>query len=388
MRKGTIATGEPQSQGGYRGTQVFLAAWSGGRVVNPRLLFRNETAVAFTPAGGGKILFVRNDNLYAHRLDLKARKLLGHPELLQEQVTSYAGPRQAYFSVSRNGTLVWRSGTAVVSQVTVFDRKGNRLGIAGSPAPVNKIALAPDESRLAVYGEDGVWIVDAHGPGRVRLSPDGYSGLLWTPDGSRLLFVRNGKLWEVLANGSGQTRESADAAIRDAGPLRLNGIYPDGRRVLFRDGTSLFMPDMDSKAPEWAVGERSDNAALSPDATWVVYTPRNEPVLQAQPVTGATVPRQIAPSGSYSVWRGDGKEILYLFRNGLDAYISAVRVQGSGKDLQFGAPETLFAVAPLLGTNSFAKPLAVSRDGSRIYVLQSTEEPESGVIQVRTGAIR
>jgi len=39
-------------------------------------------------------------------------------------------------------------------------------------------------------------------------------------------------------------------------------------------------------------------------------------------------------------------------------------------------------------TNSFAKPLAVSRDGSRIYVLQSTEEPESGVIQVRTGAIR
>jgi hypothetical protein len=30
----------------------------------------------------------------------------------------------------------------------------------------------------------------------------------------------------------------------------------------------------------------------------------------------------------------------------------------------------------------------VSRDGSRIYVLQSTDEPDASVIQVRKGVIR
>jgi hypothetical protein len=111
--------------------EVYMATLDGQKAINPRLLLSNETAAAFTPSGGGRLLFVRNDNLYSQRLDLKARKLSGDPELIQERVASFVGTRTAYFSVSRNGTLIWRSGTALVSQVTVFDRKGNRTGVAG-----------------------------------------------------------------------------------------------------------------------------------------------------------------------------------------------------------------------------------------------------------------
>jgi hypothetical protein len=46
------------------------------------------------------------------RLDLKARKVSGYPELLQERVASLATWRSANFSVSRTGAVVWRSGTA------------------------------------------------------------------------------------------------------------------------------------------------------------------------------------------------------------------------------------------------------------------------------------
>jgi hypothetical protein len=104
--------------------QIFMATLRGGKAADPRLLFSNDTAAAFTSAGGGRILFVRNDNLYTQKLDRKAWHLIGETELLLEHVASYAGPRKAYFSVSNSGTVAWRSGSAVVSQVVIFDRKG------------------------------------------------------------------------------------------------------------------------------------------------------------------------------------------------------------------------------------------------------------------------
>jgi hypothetical protein len=55
--------------------------------------------------------------------------------------------------------------------------------------------------------------------------------------------------------------------------------------------------------------------------------------------------------------------------------------------MQFAAPEHLFSVAQPMGILGGSWPLAVNYDGSRIYFLQSTEQPDAGVIQVRTGAI-
>ena len=91
------------------------------------MLFNNDTAAAYTPAGGGRILFVRNDNLYSQKLDRKARKVTGEAELVQEAVASAVVFRTAQFSVSGSGIIAWRRGTAVVSQLTVFDRQGNRI---------------------------------------------------------------------------------------------------------------------------------------------------------------------------------------------------------------------------------------------------------------------
>ncbi len=368
------------------GGQVYMATLSGGKAVDPRLLIGSETAAAFTPAGGGRMLFVRNDNLYSQKLDRAARKLSGDPELLQERVASIAWPRIAYFSVSRTGTLVWRSGTALVSQVTVFDRAGNRTGIAATPAPVDIIRLSPDESHLIAQGEAGLWIVEADGLGQVRLNSAERLNPFWSPDGSRLLFTRGKKLLERSVSGSGPERELGEIPGIE-GRIRLMGVSPDGRRFLLHEETGLSVFALDGKGlPERVVGQRADNAAMSPDGTWLVYHANAEPGVYVQPISGSSLPRRIAKSGASAVWRADGKEILYFDSSGPGIW--SVPVEGSGEKLRFAAPERLFSAATPMGTASGSRPLAVNRDGSRIYFLQSTEQPESSVIHVRTNAIR
>jgi serine/threonine protein kinase len=361
------------------GAQIYLATLRDGKIFNPQLLLANDTSAAFTPAGGGRILFVRADNLYSQKLDLRARKLSGDPELLQEHVASFAASRNAYFSVSRNGAIAWRSGTAVVSQIVIFDRKGNRTGSAGTAAPIQSIRLSPDGSRLLAYGEGASWIVDANGSGRVSLNHAAFADYLWSPDGSRLLFAGKGKIWEMPAGDPSQTRELAD--IPGAIPF-LRDISSDGRRILYNNGSGLFFIALDGKvAPERVTGA-SGNAGLSPDGTWVVYAP--ESGIYSQFLSGTRLPRQIANTGFGPVWRSDGKEILYADRG----KIWSVRVEGSGAALRFGTPELLFTAAAPMGLNGGSRPLAVSRDGSRIYFLQSAEQPQSGAIQVRTAAVR
>lgn len=370
------------------GAQVYLATLRNGKVVNPQLLLTNDTSSAFTPAGGGRVLFVRNDNLFSQKLDLKARKLSGDPELVQEHVASYAGLRLAYFSVSHTGAIAWRSGSAVVSQVAIFDRKGNRAGTAGAPGPVTYVALSPDGSRLIASGDTGAWLVDASGPGQVTLNPEVGRASIWSSDGSRLIFLtRDLKIREWRVGGSSEIRELGEIPATERMMPNLGGISPDGRRMLYGDFASgLFSLALgDGAAPQRVVGQRADNFALSPDGMWVAYVPRSERAVYVQPISGDKLPRRIG-TGSYAVWRGDGKEILYRDRD--RGGIMSVKVDGSGQNLSFGAAELLFPVAEPMGLVSPSRPLAVNHDGSRIYFLQSREQPDSGVIHVRTGAIR
>ena len=180
----------------------------------------------------------------------------------------------------------------------------------------------------------------------------------------------------VRANRRGSKRTDS---LVDAVPLTAASVFVTETDCLCLRGTEKV---------RWNVllAARPDNAAMSPDGTWIVYRPNEESGVYAQPVSGTGLPRQIASNGSYAVWRGDGKEILYFDRN--QNSVSSVRVEGSGEKLQLSIPQSLFTVAAPMGLNSGSRPSQSNRDGSRIYFLQSTEQPESGVINVRTGAVR
>jgi len=66
----------------------------------------------------------------------------------------------------------------------------------------------------------------------------------------------------------------------------------------------------------------------------------------------------------------------------------SVPVDGSDT-LTFGAPRKLFSGLRLPGgTVASSIPLAVSRDGSRIFWAQAIEQPESNVIHIKIGAVK
>jgi len=168
---------------------IYLATLGDGRA-DPVLLMKNATAARYTPAGGGRILFVRNDNLYAQALNRTTRMLEGEPELIQQRVASSPSFYAAHFSVSRTGIIAWRPGTSGLSQVTIFDRKGQEIGTAGSPTVVQTLTLAPDETRLLLNFNATAWLLEPGRPGRQQLEQAAWP--IWSPRGSSLLVTGKG----------------------------------------------------------------------------------------------------------------------------------------------------------------------------------------------------
>ena len=218
---------------------------------------KNATAARYTPAGGGRILFVRNDNLYAQTLNRTARKLEDEPELVQQSVASSPAFHRAHFSVSRTGGMAWRPGTAGLSQVTIFDRQGKEIGTAGSPAVVQMLKLAPDETRLLLGYNYTAWLLEPGRPGRLQLE-QGSLTTLFSPDGpsSSMQFPPTGgivlRVVERPVTGEGTARELA----RPPGLRRLEDISPDGKTLLFSRGA------LDTTVFSFRAGRRADTTQI------------------------------------------------------------------------------------------------------------------------------
>lgn len=354
------------------------------------MLMRNDTAATYTPAVGGCLLFVRNDNLYAQKLDRRKRRLIGQAQLVQEGVASVPRLNQsrASFSVSRTGVIAWRRGRAALNQVTMLDRRGNQVGTAGPPGPFHTIVLSPDETRLLAVRPPESSLFEPGKPGRVSLGT-GWTWALWSPDGSRLF-------GELPPRQLGERSvDFADARVLGTlpdGTISLEDISPDGKEVLAMLGpnglVSIPLDHPDQSANPRAtvvVADGYPNGGFSPDGRWIVYGIAGGGGVYVQPFPGPGLRTQIAgPVGlSFPVWRKDGKEILIASHEGL----WSVMVQKGVSGLRFGAPEQLFSGFRLPnGLNGSSHPFAASRDGSRIYFVQSVEQPaDSDLINILSG---
>jgi hypothetical protein len=374
------------------GNEIYLASFKAGKVVDPVPLLKNDTAARYTPAGGGRILFVRDDRLFSQKLDLGQRKLVGDSQLIEERVGS--GPGMAVhladFSVSRSGGLAWRPGGAAVSQVTEFDRKGTVIGTSGPPGPVGLLRLSPDETRLLALASSS-WLLNVGQPGRLDLGAL-VGWLFWSPDGTKLIGEDGGKILERSVSGPGEVRELGE------GQGIPQDLSSDGKQLLFMTSGSreIISQGLDGPAegrmPKVVAsangGESVFSQSFSPDGRWIVYASRSgdrkSGGVFVQPFPGPGLRRQIAATYGPVRWRGDGKEILYESQGG----IYSVGVDTAGGALRFGAPGLLFSgVRVPAGSNVSHRPLAVSRDGSRIFWPQAVEQPGSDVIQIRTRGV-
>jgi Tol biopolymer transport system component len=204
--------------------------------------------------------------------------------------------------------------------------------------------------------------------------------------------------------GDGATRELASPP----GLGRLEDISRDGRTLLFSRralDTTVFSFRLDGvqKDPKSLVstGETISHPRFSPDGLWIVYTASaySAPArglgsiysgggIYVQPFPGPGLRKQVTNHGNYPVWRKDGREIVYLDEYQGRNYIWSVPVITLRGEFRAGTPSPLFPARLPASTFGDLNFLAVSHDGSRFYIPQRVEQPDSDVIDVRMGWLK
>jgi hypothetical protein len=219
-----------------------------------------------------------------------------------------------------------------------------------------------------------------------------------------LVGVRRGvspELCETTAEGSGQPRLIArlPKSVSIVEGFYWSDQSADGSKALFTlfnpavapvaRPALLSLPVNGSAAEPVTLLETPEPvsaARFSPDGRWVVYeVGLKSRTLFVRTSSGLGSPRQIAADGARPVWRGDGKEIVYISGEN----VMSVSVQQAGGELRFSDSHILFSgirSAPALIRADM--PLAVSHDGSRIFWLQGPDQPDSNLIHIKIGAIQ
>ncbi len=348
----------------------------------------------------GYLFYMVDGNLLARPFDASRLEFMGEPVLLAETVQRFGelGPSgYGAFSVSQSGTLAYRSGETLTTQLAWFDRRGARLESVGPPGRYDEPALSRDGRRIAVgrsdpNGSSDIWILDlSRGTfSRLTFDPATDATPVWSPEGDRIVYSSNRagpfSLFWRLSSGAGDEEQILGGKY---------GIWPDdwssdGRFILYEESGPDTAIDL---AVLPASGERKPSSFLktkfselhgqfSPDGRWVAYTSdesgRTEVYVQPFPPEGGKWQISVDGGGQAS-WRRDGREIFYV-TPGRDLMAVSVSTQSGFKA---GIPERLFTLStPDLGLTNSKNNHVVAADGQRILVNALSQEDSPPIIVV------
>jgi Tol biopolymer transport system component len=345
-----------------------------------------------TDAQSGRVLFVRDQALYAVPFDPVRRVLTGEEVQIAAPVGSFRDG--ALFSATAN-VLVYR-GIIPDVQLQWRRRNGEALGSVGEPGPYSGAALSPDGSKVALLrdnrvsrADQDVWILDLNRDATTRLTSDPLleSVPAWTPDGKAVFIVVGhgaGDIWMQPIDGSPRTvvfQRSAHPELRVNPLLATLSVSDRGRLVVFpveaadRAQTDLWTlsPGDRSIAPLVQQDFAQTHGTISPDGRWLAYASNESGVSEVfvraltrtanrpPQVVGSAIPVSRG-GGTAPRWRGDNKELFYLSPAG---GVFAATVSGG----EIGRPVQLFRAPGALTSWS------VSADGQRMLLAIPAGEP-------------
>ncbi len=388
LRQGTVDV---------RGIYVGSLALKPEQQSTKRLLAADGIGV-FTQRSGsrrGYILFLREGSLLAQPFNPQRLELAGDAVPIARNVGSNF--QNSWFSVSANGTLVYRSSTGGegrLSQLAWFDRSGKSLGAVGEPGG-SAVSLSPDETRVAIQRTDAastntdLWLHEfARGiTTRFTFDPAVDALPVWSPDGKYVAFDsgRQGtaSLYRKLASGAGQE----ETLLESKDNKSLQDWSRDGRFLIYvvtsGDHSDLWLlPTDGEKNPRLYLKTRffAYEPRFSPDTRFVAYSStasgRSEIYVQTfpDPAGGQWLVSQ--GGGAHPRWRRDGKELYYI---SADSKLMAVDVTLS-PTFKAGIPKALFA-APILGGASDLGTTRydVSADGQRFLIMAVASEVNAAI---------
>ena len=335
----------------------------------------------------GYILYLNKDLLVAHPFDPDKREFSGEPVPLAPNVSSNG--ERAFFSVSNDGLLVYRSGQSGADRLIVsVIRKGDSLAQIGPPGQYRDFTLSPDNSRLAfgVQGEQAnsfdVWVRDLkrNVTSRLTFGPQVNIWPVWSHDGTKVLFTsnRNNNRFNVMQRNANGTGTDELVFGIDTADISVTSVARDGSVMILQEGTSdrniwTYSTAAGKAEPLLAQTYAEQRGAISPDGKLLVY--------QSGETGDAEIYiRELKPDGGKwqvstnagrcPLWRADGKELYFVTLN-FDFWSVPISTE---KELEIGTPVKLFNHRFVFtGANSL-NPYAVTNDGKRFYILAPANE--------------
>jgi serine/threonine protein kinase len=318
-------------------------------------LVASDSKGVYLPSGW--LLFVRQGVLYAQRLDLARRTVIGETVRVADSVDFEPISGSAAFSVSNTGMIAYRVGGSSGTRLSWFDREGAALGVVGSPNQpgLSNLSLSPDGRRVAVErtleNVTDLWLLDS--TRQMRFTP-GSSGNItrfpvWSPDGSRIAFNRSGS-GSIRISVKSSTGGDEDVLFESPAVKVLTDWSPDGRFLLYyvpdpKTGTDLWVLPLDGQRVPFTFLKSEANelsGQFSPNGHWVAYqsseSGRYEIYVRAFPGPGGQFPVSTA-GGVYPRWSPDGKELYYIAP---DAKLMAVPISATVTTFEAGPPTVLF----------------------------------------------
>jgi Tol biopolymer transport system component len=207
--------------------------------------------------------------------------------------------------------------------------------IAGDLAPGidvdASVRVSPDGGTIAFYGLDGITSIGVDGTGQRVLVPgvpdrggDAKHNLSWSPDGSKIAYSWHEDVWVMNADGSDRQRLTHS---RGGSGSYFPAWSPDGSTIAYwhgsSDGRDGGPPDAEIYTIPAVGGEPTrlthDDAssiepAWSPDGTQIVYREAEPAGLVVMNADGSD-PRVVTREGANPwapTWSPDGARIAYL----------------------------------------------------------------------------
>jgi Tol biopolymer transport system component len=347
----------------------------------------------------GYVLSVSEQTLVARPFDAKRLEFAGEPIPLVEGliVNNFGG---SDFSVSRNGTLVYRLQATQAERLVWRDGAGRVLSEFGDPARYTAPTVSPDGRRVAVCrgeidgsGQD-IWILDTERGTSSRLTflSTDMQAPVWSPDGQSVVYTAavegQWTLFRTASNGVGAPESLATfpswAEVmdwsRDGRYLALH-VWGGETRL---DVTIL---DLTGEAPSTSDLKQSyweGTPAFSPDGQWLAYfsqeSGRREVYVKTFPGTGGKW-QVSTEGGSRPFWSADGSTLYFVAD---DQRIMAADVEVDG-GFRVGIPRLVFEYAFPLATGS----ITPWTDGDRFLAAEPVEaaDPEPFTVVMNWTAI-
>jgi len=345
------------------------------------------------PSGGGWLLYVINEQLFARPFNWEKGQLTGEGVLVSNSMLG--GPS---FSVSRNGLIAFRHTRGSRSQLAWFNRVGTQLSTSAEPGDLRYPRISPDQKTVVFVrreaGSAEIWLLDRNQNKSTRFTDDrGLDGFpVWSPDSSRIIYLSQRQnerllverpaniigLESVLFRTPGRASESFRLLMVSKLPT---GLSPDGRWIIasewFGSSSIVWLIPRNGNGGPIRFTEGAD-ATVSPDGHWLLFAtsgPAGAAGIGLPEVFVEFLPRDLDASreaqrkwqistggGANPTWRGDGKEIFYL---ALDGKMMSVPVESGENFFHPGSPRPLFQTQLAPGG---LREYDVTRDGKRFVL--------------------